>query len=228
MFDRKRFKWKGIIIGLLALLGCFCISALLELFPMSVTPVEYAEAPSFLTSHEERVGDAAELVPPNSAITGSVSEQAPDNGSGVDAEAINALAKSTVLKGESPEQLLALLMHEDYATRTEAARALAEAHWETMHGKDGTSNQNMSQFWQRVEQPDVARIQKALFEAFAESVEKGVGNFNLPYLIAWMPDTGQEDQRIELLAWAANHHSTAWMRRSTMFYVVGLRHKSGF
>ncbi len=127
-----------------------------------------------------------------------------------------ALVFNVMLDGESSDVLLRLFAHPEKAQRVKVALAFGYVNIKFSHNEETGFSEKRKQFWLDVEEhlPD---IQNALFEAMITSAQEGTTTY-IPYILAWMP--GQGHETLELLTWAAKHHSDPWVRRFSVYFVV--------
>jgi len=130
-------------------------------------------------------------------------------------EAEMALMRRVFFEDESSELILPLFSHPEYAQRVKVATAFAAFNGEYTHDEESGYPEKRTQFWKEAE-PHIAHIQNALYEALIATAIDQTPNM-IPYTLAWMP--GQGEETVEMLAWAARHHSEWWVRRFSIFFV---------
>ena len=193
-------------------IGVFVVHALAGL---SAIPVVFADPPAFVERYAAGLG---RLDPSSTSM-----EPEADGGGANESEKLTsdfsneeALVRSVILDGQSPDLLLRLFSSREKARRVKVALAFAAVNADLTHDEESGFAEKRSQFWIDVEKhlPD---IQNALYEALIASAKEGTSN-RIPYTLAWMP--GQGHETVELLGWAAKHHPDPWVRRFSVFFVV--------
>jgi len=222
--SQKGFGWKRLFVvaGVCAFLVIVFVFSLL--FPAGIKPIEYTEPPDFATQDVEGIGadpgtsgsaeDHVGMSENAPAVNAEDADSRHTSGTGAVATDVDDLAMRIVLEGESPDLLVALMKSNDRDTRIAAALALAKA---------VDAGIALERNWVRKDRfsesvgADIGSVRTACYEALADSAEEGTYNW-LPYVIAWMP--GQDRQTLEMLAWAADNHNSAEMRRHAMYFAV--------
>lgn len=119
---------------------------------------------------------------------------------------------------DAHKTVLQLFSHPKKAQRIKIAAAFGELNIKYSHNDESGYPEKRKQFWVDVEQ-HLPNIQNALFETLIMSAKENTPSY-LPYTIAWMPGQGDTQETLEVLAWAAKHHSDPWVRRFSHYYVV--------
>ena len=128
-----------------------------------------------------------------------------------------ALVRNTIVNGQPVDELMRRFTHADKATRVKIAFAFAEVNIKLSHDEGTDFDDKRVKFWKEVEAYS-DDIQNALFEALITSAEEGTRNF-IPYTLAWWMQS-QKGKALDILSWAAKHHSDTWVRNFCVYYIV--------
>lgn len=211
---KKTIKRLGIGALAVALLtSAFLVYALAGL---GANPITYSAPPPFV----ERYASALRTKPitddqaqhPKVAITSNTSTVKLTESF----EQEEKLVRRVFFEDEPLEHFLSLFAHPQKAQRVRIASAFSKINTTYTHDEESGYPDKRRQFWKDAEK-HLPHIQNALFEALITSAEENTPNL-MPYTLAWIPSQNQET--VELLAWAANHHPDWWVRRFSVYFVV--------
>lgn len=203
-----------VIVFFIAMAAVFLIHALAG---WNSKPVTFADPPEFVARYGAEMEYSDPLAVPDlpSAIGGEKGESKNVKLT-ADFSYHQALIHQRIFDGESHDEVLMLFTHPDKVQRVKMALALAAINIEFTHNEESGFAEKREQFWIDVEK-HLPNIQNALSEALISSALEKTAN-RIPYTLAWMP--GQNNETVELLAWAAKHHPDWWVRRFSVYFVV--------
>jgi len=211
------FTLKKVIISALTVVTAVVIFLIYSLAGLSAHPVVFSEPPAFVELYAAKKHhskppaslNTTETVLSNSDVSDSVQLT-------TDFSEEDKLVRKVILDGESPELILRLFAHPDKARRVRVASAFADVNSKLTHDEESGFAEKRDQFWIDVK-ANIPDIQNALYEALITSAREGTTNY-IPYTLAWMPE--QDHKTVEVLAWAAKHHTDPWVRKFSVFFVV--------
>jgi hypothetical protein len=195
---------------LIAAIGIWLVYALAGLRAYEVV---YEKPPAFVDTYAKQLATSESGTKALSApLSGPLSKKDKN----IDFSKEEALMHRVFFEGESLDLILPLFTYPEKAQRVKVASAFAAFNIEFTHNEESGYPDIRRQFWldAKAHMPD---IENALYEALITSAEEGRKN-RIPYTIAWLP--GQDQKTVELLTWAAQHHSDWWVRRFSVYFVI--------
>lgn len=211
------FNLKKLLIAAGVITAIICIFLVHALSGLGASPVTFSKPPELVEQYALKFGPT-QASPFSTRVGVDESELPTPIPAKWTRDYFNeaALVRNVMLTGESLDKLIQLFTHPDKEKRVKVAFAFGAVNIMMSHDYGSGYPEKRKQFWQDVEQhlPD---IQNALFEALIVSAEEKSRN-HLPYTIAWM--SINEQQKNQMLTWAAKHHPDPWVRRFCVYYVV--------
>lgn len=212
------FTLKNLIIAAAAatlLAIAFFVDALAGL---NARPVVFAAPPAFVEQYViEMVHSDSSSLLEGAETDGDHVEESVSAKLTEDFAEEEALVHKVFFDGESPDLILGLFIHPDKAQRVKIASAFSAVNVEFTHNEESGFPEKRDQFWLAAEEHET-NIQNALFEALIMSAKEGTKN-HIPYTLAWWMPV-RDNERDEVLAWAAEHHSDPWVRWFSVMFVV--------
>ena len=212
-FSRFKFWFIGA-----ALLACSVVAYLIyALAGFTSKPVKFDVPPPFVQQYANALNhpDFDELEGYNDYYTDHRHQSTSDNITD-DYSRETALLHSVIFDGQSPDLALELFGHPDKRVRVKMASAFAEMNIKYSHDEESGYPDKRRKFWKDWASY-LPNMENALFEAVVTSAKEGTLNY-IPYTLAWMPT--QDQDTVELLTWAAEHHPDPWVRRFSVYFVV--------